>query len=203
MTNHSHSSEQPHVTSAHREGCAGTAYSDVRTDLSHAFCYSLLGPQGVLPISSLQAAESCCIHISLFPCQAANWNLKTFISHFPWTCMVDSYHRKARTLTNETWQVSQRNPSGFLTSAACCVRDNHSMAESAKEMFLRFCRAVRPQTDRSLRPPHNKNILLPRLCRIPFTSLSTCLLLKLPFSHRTVYCHFFFMLFSHVQGNQM
>lgn len=33
--------------------------------------------------------------------------------------MVDSCHRKARTLINETRQVSLRNPPGFLISAAC------------------------------------------------------------------------------------
>lgn len=106
--------------------------TDVRTDLPHDFCYSLLRPQGALLISSLQAAERCCIHISLFHCQAANWNLKTFISHFPWTCMVDSCHRKARTLTNETWQVSLRNPPGFLHSAACSVRDNHLQGQQKR-----------------------------------------------------------------------
>lgn len=48
--------------------------------------------------------------------------------------MVDSCHRKARTLINETWQVSLRNPPGFLTSVACSVRGNHPMAEQARDV---------------------------------------------------------------------
>lgn len=206
VTNHSHSSEQLQVTPAHREGCAGMACSNTKQmseQISPRLLLFLAEATRSTSHFFLQAAESCCIHISLFHCQAANWNLKTFISHFPWTCMVDSCHRKARTLTNETWQVSLRNPPGFLTSAACSVRDNHPMAESAKEMCLSFFRTVRSQADGPLRPSHSKDILLPPLCRIAFTSLSTCLLLKLPFSHWTVYCWFFFMLFTHVQGNQM
>lgn len=44
--------------------------------------------------------------ISLLPCQAPSGNLRTFTSHFPWIPMVDPCDRKARALTNETWQVS-------------------------------------------------------------------------------------------------
>lgn len=43
------------------------------------------------------------------------------------------------------------------------------MAESAKEMWLSVCRAVRPQTDRPLRTPHRK------FCCYSFaTSLQNC-----------------------------
>lgn len=55
--------------------------------------------------------------------------------------------------------------------------------QSKQEMYLSLWRAVRPQTDRPLRHSHTKDIPLPPLCRIAFSSLSTCFLLKLPFSH--------------------